>query len=139
MTLSEDTFEIETPDGRMETFAVHPEGGDPHPSVILYMDAPGIRNELRDFCRRIAREGYYVLLPDMYYRLGRVRFRRLDDEERKQMFAAMRSLDAARGAGVIPIGVIPPGSSPQQTRSALERAGAARVLENTTDLQELLP
>ena len=48
-------------------------------------------------------------------------------------------LDAARGAGVIPIGVIPPGSSPQQTRSALEYAGAARVLENTTDLQELLP
>ena len=62
------------------------------------------------------------------------------DVKRAWMLGDTRDdLDAARGAGVIPIGVIPPGSSPQQTRSALERAGAARVLENTTDLQELLP
>jgi carboxymethylenebutenolidase len=38
------------------------------------MDAPGIREELRDMARRIAKAGYYCLLPDLYYRLGMVRF-----------------------------------------------------------------
>ena len=34
------------------------------------MDAPGIREELRDFARRMATVGYYVMLPNMYYRSG---------------------------------------------------------------------
>ena len=38
------------------------------------MDAPGIREELRNMARRIARHGYFCLLPDMYYRLGHLRF-----------------------------------------------------------------
>jgi carboxymethylenebutenolidase len=38
------------------------------------MDAPGIREELRNMARRYAREGYYVILPDLYYRLGMLRF-----------------------------------------------------------------
>jgi carboxymethylenebutenolidase len=35
------------------------------------MDAPGIREELRDMARRLATIGYYVLLPNLYYRAGR--------------------------------------------------------------------
>lgn len=88
----EKTIEIETSDGKMESFAVHPDGPGPFPAVILYMDAPGIRNELRDFCRRIAGEGYYALLPDLYYRIG-FRMTRFDDEGMKEMFGAMRSLN----------------------------------------------
>ncbi len=88
----EKTIDIETPDGHMESFAVHPDGPGPFPAVILYMDAPGIRDELRDFCRRIAGEGYYALLPDMYYRIG-FRMTRFDDEGMKEMFGAMRSLN----------------------------------------------
>ena len=44
------------------------------PGIIFYMDAPGIREELRNMARRIARHGYFCLLPDMYYRLGPLRF-----------------------------------------------------------------
>ena len=72
--LTEFDLDIETADGVMPTFVAHPDGAGPHPAIILYMDAPGIREELRDFTRRFAREGYYVLLPDMYYRLGHIRF-----------------------------------------------------------------
>jgi carboxymethylenebutenolidase len=39
--------------------------------VFLMMDAPGIREELRDMARRLATVGYYVLLPNLYYRAGR--------------------------------------------------------------------
>lgn len=88
----EETPSIETPDGQMETFTVMPDGDGPFPAVILYMDAPGIRDELREFCRRIAAEGYYALLPDMYYRIG-FRMTRFDEQGMKEMFDAMRSLN----------------------------------------------
>ena len=40
------------------------------PTVIFYMDAPGIREELRNMCRRILKNGYNVLLPNLFYRVG---------------------------------------------------------------------
>ena len=40
------------------------------PTVIFYMDAPGIREELRTMCRRILDNGYNVLLPNLFYRVG---------------------------------------------------------------------
>ncbi len=61
-------IEIVTPDGRMNTFICHPERESPHPAVILFMDAPGIREELRDMARRLGTVGYYVMLPNLYYR-----------------------------------------------------------------------
>ena len=67
----EETVDIATKDGAMETFITHPERGGPFPAVLLLMDAPGIREELRDMARRLATVGYYVLLPNLYYRAGR--------------------------------------------------------------------
>ena len=67
----ENTIDIATRDGAMETFVVHPQHGGPHPAVFLMMDAPGIREELRMMARRLATVGYYVLLPNLYYRAGR--------------------------------------------------------------------
>ena len=58
--------EIETKDGKTTTFITHPERGGPFPVVIFYMDAPAIREELRDMARRLATSGYYVMLPNMY-------------------------------------------------------------------------
>lgn len=64
-------IDIETGDGAVETLVVHPERGGAHPPVMLLMDAPGIREELRDMARRLAGVGYFVLLPNLYYRAGR--------------------------------------------------------------------
>jgi carboxymethylenebutenolidase len=61
-------IQIETSDGRMNTFVCHPERNSPHPAVIFFMDAPGIREELRDMARRLGTAGYYVMLPNLYYR-----------------------------------------------------------------------
>ena len=61
---------ITTPHGQMDTFICHPEEEAPHPAVVIYMDAPAIREELRDMARRIATVGYYVVLPNLYYRHG---------------------------------------------------------------------
>ena len=67
----EETLDITTDDGLMETFICRPERGGPFPAVFFLMDAPGIREELRDMTRRLATSGYYVLLPNLYYRAGR--------------------------------------------------------------------
>jgi carboxymethylenebutenolidase len=65
----EETLDIQTSDGAMETFVCRPDRGA-HPAVLLLMDAPGIREELRDMTRRLTSVGYCVLLPNLYYRAG---------------------------------------------------------------------
>src|SRR5438034_9061815 len=70
----ENDVEVITKYGRQHAFAVCPESGGPFPAIILYMDAPGFREELRNQARRIAKPGYFCLLPDLYYRLGTIRF-----------------------------------------------------------------
>ncbi len=67
----EHTQDIPTRDGAMESFICHPDRQLPAPPVLLLMDAPGIREELRDMARRLATVGYYVVLPNLYYRAGR--------------------------------------------------------------------
>jgi carboxymethylenebutenolidase len=66
----EQTVELATKDGAMTTFVVHPDRGAPHPVLLFFMDAPGIREELRDMARRFATGGYCVMLPNLYYRKG---------------------------------------------------------------------
>lgn len=67
----EDIVDIKTRAGAMETFLAFPERDGPHPPVLLLMDAPGIREELYDMARRLATCGYFVALPNLYYRAGR--------------------------------------------------------------------
>jgi carboxymethylenebutenolidase len=67
----EETIDIATGDGAMETFICRPERHGPFPAIFMLMDAPGIRDELRDMARRLAATGYFVLLPNLYYRAGR--------------------------------------------------------------------
>ena len=69
--MKEQILDIPTKDGAIETFVCHPERGGPHPPVLFLMDAPGIREELYDMARRLATVGYYVLLPNLYYRAGK--------------------------------------------------------------------
>ncbi len=85
--------------GAMSTFICHPERGSPHPVVLFYMDAPGIREELRNMARRLASAGYYVMLPNLYYRSGVEELGAFIGEAaaetRKKMFALMGSLNIA--------------------------------------------
>ena len=67
----EQTIDIATPAGAMETFFCRPERGGPYPAVMLLMDAHGVREELKDMARRLGTVGYCVLLPNLYYRAGR--------------------------------------------------------------------
>ena len=61
-------LEIQTAEGSMTTYVVHPEGPGPFPVVLFLMDAPGKRPLLHSMAQRIADNGYYVMLPNLYYR-----------------------------------------------------------------------
>ena len=61
---------IPTPDGDARAYTFHPEGAGPWPAVIFYFDAPAIRPAMFEMCERLAGNGYFVLLPDMFWRAG---------------------------------------------------------------------
>src|SRR6476469_1906516 len=88
---------IPTQDGNTLTFIRHPEGGGPFPVILFYIDAPAIREELRDMARRLATSGYYVMLPNLYYRSGVLELGALPADpnapERKRMFQLMASIN----------------------------------------------
>ena len=92
----EQTIDIPTKDGATTTFIVHPEREGPHPVILFFMDAPAIREELRDMARRLATSGYYVMLPNLYYRRGVMELADLpplaEQEARARMFDLMGSI-----------------------------------------------
>ena len=90
-------IEVATPTGRMNGHVAYPEEGGPFPVVLLYMDAPGIRPELHNMASRIATVGYFVLMPNLYYRTDRTvdfPLARMDEPGfRNAMLGKVRSLD----------------------------------------------
>jgi carboxymethylenebutenolidase len=59
----EQLVEITTPSGAMETFITRPQDGGPFGPVILYMDIWGVREELYDIARKVARSATAVSCP----------------------------------------------------------------------------
>jgi carboxymethylenebutenolidase len=97
MPLSESEVIVTTKYGRMPAFTAAPAAPGSYPAVIFYMDAPGYREELRMMARRIAKAGYFCVLPDLYYRYGTVRFDtpRRDDAMSAVIKAAFTNLTTA--------------------------------------------
>jgi len=61
---------IETRDGSCPAYAYRPDGNGPWPGVLVFMDGIGIRPAMLEIGERLAAGGYFVLLPDLYYRSG---------------------------------------------------------------------
>jgi len=65
-----ESITIRTQDGNCPATVLRPETAGSWPAVIFFMDGLGIRPALLDMAERLARCGYVVLLPDLYYRFG---------------------------------------------------------------------
>ena len=70
MTTEETSVEIETPDGTCDAAFLHPKTGS-HPGVLFWTDAFGLRPSMREMARRLAAEGYSVLVPNPFYRVAK--------------------------------------------------------------------
>jgi carboxymethylenebutenolidase len=69
----ETDVEVKTPDGTCDAAFIHPKSGS-HPGVLIWPDAFGLRPAMRDFAKRLAADGYSVLVPNPYYRISKAPF-----------------------------------------------------------------
>ncbi len=70
LPLVETNVEIKTPDGTCDAAFIHPASGT-HPGVLIWTDAFGLRPSMREIGKRIAAEGYSVLVPNPFYRVSK--------------------------------------------------------------------
>ena len=64
------TLQIPTADGQADAFAAFPDRGAQYPGVLMYADGFGIRPVLRQMAQELAGHGYYMLVPNFFYRHG---------------------------------------------------------------------
>ena len=72
MNVTEQIIDIETTDGPMAVTVTQPDDGERYPTIVNFHDAPGVRGSLHDFNKRLAAEGYRVVMPDLHHRFGRM-------------------------------------------------------------------
>ncbi|MFJ5925949.1 dienelactone hydrolase family protein [Kitasatospora sp. NPDC092948] len=65
-----ESLTIPTPDGTADALVAFPAGGGRHPGVLMYPDGFGLRPVLRELACELAAHGYYVLVPNIFYRHG---------------------------------------------------------------------
>jgi carboxymethylenebutenolidase len=69
----ETNVQIATPDGSCDAAFIHPKSGS-HPGVLLWPDAFGLRPSMRSMAKRLAADGYSVLVPNPFYRVSKAPF-----------------------------------------------------------------
>src|SRR5579862_152949 len=69
----ETDVEIKTPDGTCDAAFIRPKSGS-HPGVLVWPDAFGLRPATRNIGKRLAAEGYSVLVPNPFYRISKAPF-----------------------------------------------------------------
>ncbi len=69
----ETDVEIKTPDGTCDAAFIHPKSGS-HAGVLLWPDAFGLRPAMRGMAKRLAADGYSVLVPNPFYRVSKAPF-----------------------------------------------------------------
>jgi len=70
-TVSDEMVDIRTPSGVCDAALARPQGNGAWPAVILFPDVYGLRPTMREMGRRLATEGYTVLVPNPFYRSTR--------------------------------------------------------------------
>jgi len=100
----EKNVEIKMPDGVCDAVFIHPTTGS-HPGVLIWPDAFGLRPSMRDIGKRIAAEGYAVLVPNPFYRVAKApviadpaSFNFQNPEDRARLTPLMGSISAPGAA-----------------------------------------
>jgi carboxymethylenebutenolidase len=101
----ETNVEIKTADGTCDAAFIHPDSGS-HPGVLIWPDAFGLRPSMREMARRLAVEGYSVLVPNPFYRVAKApvlgesasNFNFADPPQRAKLMPLMGSINAEGAA-----------------------------------------
>jgi carboxymethylenebutenolidase len=99
----ENNVDVKTPDGVCNAAFIHPAAGS-HPGVLIWADAFGLRPALRDMGKRLAAQGYSVIVPNPYYRVTKdpgidtATFNFSNPPDRAKLTPLMGSITAAGAA-----------------------------------------
>ena len=63
---------ISTADGEIPGYHSRPAAGNAFPVVLVVHEIFGVHEHIKDICRRLAKEGYFALAPELYARQGDV-------------------------------------------------------------------
>ena len=102
MPVTETMVDVKTPDGTCDAAYIHPTTGS-HPGVIIWPDAFGLRPAMRDIGKRIAAEGYSVLVVNPFYRATKApgvdiaHFSFTNQDDMKKLQGLMGPLNAPGG------------------------------------------
>lgn len=107
--MTQHTVAIDTTDGTCPAALSIPEGEGPWPGVLMFADAGGMRDTMRQMGDRLSALGYVVLVPDFYYRNGPyepvdMRTAFADEETRNRVMGMMLAYTAdlvVRDAGTL--------------------------------------
>jgi carboxymethylenebutenolidase len=66
--VTEKDVEVKTADGTADAALFYPTGKGTWPAVLIWTDIAGLRPAFRDMGRRLAAQGYVVLVPNPFYR-----------------------------------------------------------------------
>jgi carboxymethylenebutenolidase len=110
--LTETDVMVKTPDGNCDAAFIHPTTGI-YPGVLIWTDVFGLRPAMRQFARRIASEGYSVLVPNPIYRTAKA-----------PVFDNPSAFDFSNPADVAKL---PPLTGPLNAGGAAEKDGIAYV------------
>jgi carboxymethylenebutenolidase len=100
----ETNVDIKTPDGTCDAAFIYPKTGS-YPGVLIWTDAFGLRPAFRDMAKRLAAEGYSVLVPNPFYRVAKApvfgdvsKFDFQNPTDRAKLGPLMGSINAAGAA-----------------------------------------
>src|SRR5215468_5541727 len=100
----ETNVDIKTPDGTCDAAFIYPKTGS-YPGVLIWPDAFGLRPAFREMAKRLAAEGYSVLVPNPFYRVAKApvfgdvsKFDFQNQADRAKLGPLMGSVNAAGAA-----------------------------------------
>jgi dienelactone hydrolase len=70
----------------MDAYVARADDAEARPLVVVFMDIWGLREELFAIARRIAAEGYYCMVPNLFYRQGKFSYAPRNAEGRTLSF-----------------------------------------------------
>ena len=68
MDVTSSTVQLNTPDGKMDSYVAQPKDGGTYPGIVVIQEAFGVNSHIKKVTERIAAEGYVAIAPDIFHR-----------------------------------------------------------------------
>jgi len=68
MDVTSSTVQLNTPDGKMDSYVAQPKDSGSYPGIVVIQEAFGVNSHIKKVTERIAAEGYVAIAPDIFHR-----------------------------------------------------------------------